>query len=141
MNRLRGLLRRLWRHSAHAQQGMSLMEVLAAIVLLSIVPLGLTYSTILSYKTIHRNERHSLASQLALDRMEDLAAMNPANLSNALDEVENNLIVENASFTRVTDVTLNPDNSRTVTVTVTGNDPSLGGRATVTSTFALWGTN
>lgn len=123
------------------QRGMTLVEVLVALVLLSVVPLGLTYSSILSYKVIHRNQRHSVASQLALDRMEDLAATNPANLNDTFDETENNVVVDGASFTRITEVTLNADNSRTVLVTVTGNEASLGGRATVSSTFALWGTN
>lgn len=123
------------------EKGFSLIEVLVGFSILSVVALNITYSSILSYKITKRNIRNSIASQLAHERMEDLAAVSPANLGDTYDETESDLEVENISFTRVTEVTVNADNSRSVTVTVTANAEELGGAAEVSNTFALWGTN
>ena len=126
--------------SYRSETAFSLLEVMAAILLLSITTLGITRSTILSYRTGLRNERNGIALQLALQKMEDMAGVNPVTLSDANDAVETPLVIENLRFNRVTNVTVNGDNSRTVSVVVNSNKPELGGHAELENTFALWGT-
>jgi len=121
------------------EKGMSLLESLAAISILSVVGLSLTYSTIASYKLTHRNIRNSVAAQLALERMEEMAARNPSTLSSADNELEEAVYVDNMSFSRNTEIEVNVDGSRTIFVDVETNNESLGGRSSVVNTFALWG--
>lgn len=122
------------------QKGFLLIEVLVAVLLLSIASLSILQSTLMSYKTVIRNQRNSLAQQIALEKMEELAAENPANLGDGFDATEAELVYDSVPFTRVTDVTVNADNSRSVVVTVLANETSLGGTATLSNNFALWGT-
>jgi prepilin-type N-terminal cleavage/methylation domain-containing protein len=123
----------------HNERGMSLLESLAAISILSVVGLSLTYSTIASYKLTHRNIRNSVAAQLALEKMEEMAARNPSTLSSADNELEEKVLVDNMSFSRNTEIEVNVDGSRTIFVDVETNNESLGGRSSVVNTFALWG--
>jgi type II secretory pathway pseudopilin PulG len=116
-----------------------MMEVLVAIGVLGIVALSTSYSTIVAYKIMKRNRRNAIAHQLCLEKMEQLAAVSPALLSDADDLTETPVTVDNVNYIRQTDVTVNSDNSRTVTVSVT---PEVSGRAkgiTLTNSFPLWG--
>ena len=117
--------------------GFSLIEVLVAMALLSVVMLSLSYNVIVSYRLMKRNERNSIAQQLAFEKMEQLAAVRPLSLSSANDLTETK-VRSNISFTRTTTVLVNTDTSRTVTVSVNNNVHSLGGSASVTNTFVSW---
>lgn len=114
------------------------MEVLVSLVLLSLVAFNLAYSSVFSMKTFKRTLRHTLAAELAMEKMEELSATNPSSLDNNDDLQEPNVEAEGIRFSRATDITVNSDGSRTVTVTVTGDEQSLGGNATFSTTFALW---
>jgi len=130
---------RFFRLFCKNERGMSLLESLAAISILSVVGLSLTYSTIASYKLTHRNIRNSVAAQLALEKMEELAARNPSTLSSADNEFEEEVLVDNMAFNRNTEIEVNIDGSRTIFVDVDTNNESLGGRSSMINTFALWG--
>jgi len=121
-------------------RGFLLIEVLVAVLLLSIASLSILQSTVMSYKTVIRNQRNSLAQQIALEKMEELAGENPANLGDGFDATETGLVYDDISFTRVTEVTVNSDNSRTVVVSVAATETELGGEMTLSNNFALWGT-
>jgi len=121
------------------QQGFSLIEVLVAMVILSVVGLAVANNTIKSYSFMKRSIRNSLATQLALDKLEMVSAVNPTTLDSSDNTVETSVISKNISFTRTTTITVNSDNSRTVTVEVNGNTESLGGRAIYTNRLSLWG--
>lgn len=119
------------------EAGFTLIEVLAALTILSIVSLSLFRNVATSYQVMRRNERNSVAQQLAFEKMEELAAVRPLNLSsanNVTETVSRNYI----TFTRTAAIVVNADKSRTVTVTVTNKKPALGGSATVTNTFVSW---
>lgn len=133
-------------HTLHncARRGIrafSLLEVLAAILLLSITSLGVARSTIISYKTMLREEHQAAALQLARLKLEELAAQSPITLNDANSSVETNVAFGAMKFNRTTVVLVNADNSRTITVNVMNTNPALGGHATLTDTFALWGTS
>ena len=121
------------------EAGFSILEVLAAIVLLSIVGLNVTYGTIISLRMLKRSMRTSLATELAAQRMEELAALDPSTLNDSYDLVETGLISDNVSFSRTTEVTVNSDKSVTVDISVVGEHSTLGGRAALSNTFAYWG--
>lgn len=123
------------------QNGFSLLEALVALTILATVGLSLSYSMITAIKTSRRAERNSVASQLAFRKMEELAQVNPNNLSNANDLREPSLKVNGIAYTRVTDVTVNPDGSRTVDVTVSPKNDRYGSPVSYRSSFFLWGTN
>lgn len=86
-----------------------------------------------------RNIRNSVAAQLALDKIEMLSSTDPSTLDSSDNQTESPLVSKNISFKRVTTITVNDDNSRTVTVEVTNLKNILGGHAIFTNRFSLWG--
>lgn len=131
--------RRLPSGRLREQRGYSIIEVLVATVLLSLVSLGLASSTTTSYVTLKRTLRHAAATELAQSKMEELAAINPLSLSAANNATETGVISHAMTFTRTTTVAVNSDGSRLVTVAVTGDAVGMGGKATLASTFTPWG--
>ncbi len=125
--------------SRRNERGLSLIESLVAITILAVLGLSITYNTIYSYRITLRNIRYSVAAQLALERIEQLAARDPIGISSDNNENESLMRNGNMEFVRTTVVTINADNSRTVRVDVVAADESLGGRSSLSNTFALWG--
>jgi Tfp pilus assembly protein PilV len=121
--------------------GLTMIEVLVALMLLSITSLSIAVATISAIKQTRRSERNSYATHLAFRKLEELASIDPSNLTDSYDASESNLTVDSISYTRTTDVTVNADNSRTVSVTVAPVNASRGKTVTYQSTFALWGSH
>lgn len=126
---------------ARKEKGFSLIETLVALTILATVGLSLSYSMITAIRASRRAERNSVASQLAFRKMEELAQVNPNNLSNANDLTESALTVNGIAYTRVTNVTVNADGSRTVDITASPKNDRYGSPVTYRSSFFLWGTN
>jgi type II secretory pathway pseudopilin PulG len=122
------------------QIGFSLLESLLVMWLLSIASLGLAYGTIGAFRQVDRVKRNQLAMQLATSRLEQLSAANPLSLGTG-STTETGVVLKNVSFSRVTTVAVNADQSRSVSVVVTGEQAVFGGRATMSTTFSLWGSN
>lgn len=120
------------------ERGFSIVEVLVSISILAVVGLSIASSTINSYVFLKRSFRSSLASQLALDKLELLATVNPDTLTTANNSTETNLKRDSVTFTRTTTITVNADNSRTVSVSVSSTSGS-GGKASFTTTLPQWG--
>ena len=124
---------------ATQEGGFSLIEVLVSISILAVVGLAVATSTIRSYVFLKQSTRSSLASQLALDKIEMLATVDPTTLTAANNSTEPSVNRNGVTFSRSTVITVNSDGSRTATVTVLPLS-GTGGRATFTTTFAQWGT-
>lgn len=129
------------RRRGRAAEGFAVVEVLVGIAILAIAALSLAYSMVTSIRLTRRAERQSVASQLAFRKLEEMAAVSPITLSSANNLSESSLVVNAMTYSRSTTVTVNADGSRTATVVVTPANTSLGTAVTLTSTFALWGTN
>src|SRR4051812_39628763 len=98
-------------HAERQEQGFSLIEGLVAIVILSIVSLHVAHSTIYSYKAIRRNERNSIAAQLAALKMEQLEGITPKNLTAANGGTES-IVQDGINYTRTATIVVNADKSR-----------------------------
>lgn len=122
----------------HNEDGFTLLETMVAIALFSIVALGIAYNSITSYRSAKLAVRHSIASQLALAKIESLQAVDPATLDATDNSSESGLQHNNISFARSVAITVNADESRTVTVNVQTED-SAADAVTFSHTFALWG--
>lgn len=120
------------------ERGFTVIEVLVSIVILGVVGLAVAMNTIKSYTFLKRGIRNSYAAQLALDKIETLAAKDPSTLSSANNQTESGLSWRNVKFNRTTTITVNSDGSRTISVSVTGANKSLGGKANMVSTLPLW---
>jgi type II secretory pathway pseudopilin PulG len=129
------------RRRGRTAEGFAVVEVLVGIAILAIAALSLAYSMVTSIRLTRRAERQSVASQLAFRKLEEMAAVSPITLSSANNLSESSLVVNAMTYSRSTTVTVNVDGSRTATVVVTPANTSLGTAVTLTSTFALWGTN
>ena len=116
----------------------SMLEILVSISLLAVVGLAVATSTIRAYVFLKQSMRSSLASQLALDKIEMLATVNPSTLTTANGGTEPSLLQDGVTFSRITTITVNADGSRTASVVVTSLTRT-GGRATFTTTFPQWG--
>ncbi len=124
------------------EAGISLVEILVAFVVVSLIGLSLTHSLISSLKTHKNSQVHNAATTLALNKIEIYSAINPQEMnSSSHDDSETNLTttsLPNVKFSRVTDVTENPDKSRTVDVTVTCSTSGCNKTVNYTSTFTRW---
>lgn len=119
------------------QKGLSIIEAMVSVSLLSVLMLATAHGISTSFKTTKREIRDSEALQLALEKMEQLAAIDPSTLTAAESGTEA-LTVDSIAFSRVTTVTVNADTSRTVQVQVTSTEQG-GGNVSLSNTFALWG--
>ena len=124
---------------ANKQAGFSLLEVLTGISILLVMSLGVAQSSIMSLSTYKRTVRHSLAQQLAIEKLEEFAHKNPTTYDASDSATENNLIESYVKFDRTTTITVGADGSRTVLVTVVAAKSDLGGYASYQSNFPLWG--
>jgi Tfp pilus assembly protein PilV len=120
--------------------GMGLLEILVAIFLIGIISLGIAANTISSTQIVKKTEINYAASNLALSKVELLAAMDTTSLTAANGSTENNLTVPGTqlTFRRVTVVTVNADGSRTIEVTVTSNSTAVPTTSHFKTTLALW---
>ena len=121
------------------ESGFTIMEVLVAIVLLAFIGLASARNSIMSMTTLKRSIRNSIATQLAIEKIEELGAVDPTTLDAGDNSTEASIIQDNIEYSRATTVVVNSDQSRSVTVVVTPNDTQLGGSYTTTSRFPLWG--
>jgi type II secretory pathway pseudopilin PulG len=119
------------------ETGSIILEVLVAIVILSIMGLALVQSILMSLRTREHAVRTSLAMQVASDSLEEVSATNPSMLSDANDR-NDQVTRAGVSFTRLIDVTVNADGSRTIDVSVVGTTTKLGGKANLSVTVIPW---
>lgn len=121
------------------QSGFGILEVMVAIVVLAIVSLTTARASIVSYINLNSSMRNSMATQLAIEKLEQFAATDPSTLTSASGGTESAVKQDNVTFTRTTTVTVNADSSVSVTVAVVATDSARGGRYTASNTFPLWG--
>lgn len=124
--------------------GMTLIEVLVGMFILSLVSLGLAKSMTVSVQSYKNVQITSAMRNLAQNKLEQFAAINPQSIdSNSHDSNEVNLTVPFLSslvtFDRDTDAIVNADGSRSIEVTVTCNHPKYTDKVFVErSTFTRW---
>ncbi len=121
------------------QRGFSLLETLVAVTFLAVAALAVLSSTTTALRLTKRSIRNSVASQLATQKMEELAGVDPALLSSANSSIESAVVFNNMTFQRQTTVSVNSNGSRTINVAVQNVDAARGGRANLTNVFPVWG--
>ena len=132
--------------SIKGEAGLSLMEVMVVVFTMSLISLAVTNSALVSFRANYFVRLKSAADTLALSKMEFYAAQDPHSLDASDNGTETGVSspissLNNVSFSRTTAITVNPDESRTVTVSVATEDPDRPSprvTTTVTSTYSLW---
>lgn len=107
------------------ENGFSLIEVLAALIILSLVVLGLVSSAGMLSHTVDTNERHTAAIQLAEDRVAQVQMERFYDSLETRYEVQETGFPSLPNFTRTTDITRiggsgQPTDHKVITVTVDG---------------------
>lgn len=127
------------RKKVDGQLGVTLIESLVAISIAGIASLGLMNSFVTSLRVAKLTEVNYAASTLAASKMEELAAIDVSVLSAANNATET--LTEdglNVSFTRTAAITVNADQSRTISVQVTSNSTMLPANVSVSTTLSAW---
>src|SRR5690606_15219646 len=119
------------------QAGFSVVEVMFCVVLLGIVALGLSNASVIAIRANNISAHNSIAAQLAIERLEEFASSDPAFIVADTTLSETSIVRDGRAFDRTTSIIINPDRSRTVTVTVDSVALEDGGRTTISNTFAL----
>lgn len=130
------------RYAARAaanENGALLIDTLFAIALYSVLALNLSLTGALMIKTRNRSVYNSVAMQLAMEKMEELSALNPELLTNDTDESET-IAVGQRHFIRQVDITVLPEGPREAEVTVSAENEDIDVSVSLNSSFALWGT-
>ena len=123
------------------EQGFGLLEILVSMSLLAVVGLSLASSMYTAIRTQKKTLYADVAYNLAVNKVELYAAINTADLDDTYDDNETGLTLStlpDITFDRVTDVTVNADNSRTVDITVTCNHPLLPVSIDYSATYPVW---
>lgn len=118
-------------------RGFSLIESLVSLSLVSITLVSLSQGVHTAFFSAKRVVRESLGFELARKRLEELEALPTASLTTTLNGTST-VSSGGVRFTVQTTVVVNTDNSRTVTVLVTGT-AGMGGNCTLTQTFSELG--
>lgn len=107
--------------------GFSLIDLLAAVSLLAIILVAVNVNAVMTYTAFGKLTREAISLELAQDKLEQLAAIDPTALDDSFDSLEMGLMVEGMEFLRQVDVTVGPNAIRTVQVRV----QAVGGRMPV----------
>ena len=122
-------------------KGSSVVEVLVSISILAVIGLGVSMTVITSASTHKHITVNTVASQLAISKAEELAAINAQALTHAThSNTESSISVtglDNVTFTREVTVTEGTD-SVLVEVDVTSNHGSFPNTVNHTVTYPYW---
>ena len=99
------------------EKGISLIEILFGLLLVSVVAMGIVQSSTIALKSRTKSIKDTAAMQLALQSLENFSAIDPENLSDS-DDLTEVLESRGIEYTRVVDITENDDKSKTVFVSV-----------------------
>lgn len=122
----------------HPSRGSSLVEVLFALALLSILALNSLRGSLVSFSTTHKAVRNNVVNLLAMEAMEQLMILDPEALTE--DETTDIVTYNNLQYTRTINITVEEDRTRTITVTVSANSVTVPATITITDSLALRGT-
>lgn len=116
-----------------------MIELLVSISIIAVTGLAMSMSVIQSFRTAKFIEINHIANTLALGKIEEFAAKDTVDITAALNSDEPAITWPDfgITFRRVSNVVVNADNSRTVTVTVSSNYHQATTVSLVT-TFAMW---
>jgi Tfp pilus assembly protein PilV len=122
------------------QKGFGVIEVLFGILLIGISSLAVTSEIMMSLKTGLLLESSYAAHSLAIQRAEQISAMNISNITAADSGTETGLTFPGVSstFTRATNITVNTDNSRSLEIIVTRNGNIIPTSVTYHTTYSTW---
>lgn len=121
-----------------SERGFLMIELMLVIVLLALFGLSLLRANIMTLTSRGTAELQSLAAQLAAEAVEEYAGIDPINLDNA-DDRDDVVVRRNHRFARSINVTVNSDQSRTVSVDITSLNPRFRASVNYSSRFAMWG--
>jgi|GEM_PF-2595180 len=128
------------RTASQAESGLSLMEILVAIVLLGIMASAGISNLIVALRTAKYTEVNFAANSLAISKVEEISAIDVSALNASYNETEPDVPWSdlNLTFTRTTTISVNDDDSRTIDVSVVSNSPDVTTDVSFSTTLALW---
>lgn len=122
-------------------EGVTLIEILASLVLFGLLSMAIAGNLMVSIRTSKLTEINHAASSLATSKIEELASISVSNLDASYSGTELNVSWPGlgSTFSRVTTVAVNADDSRDVSVTVNSNlQGYTTSSVTLATRFALW---
>jgi len=117
------------------EAGVTLIELVVAIVLIELAFLAIANSTRTSFYHFKRSLRETYATELAIEKMEEISAKDPETISE--DGEKESITRRGVKFTRSVNVAVQNNNSRLVTVSVFGEQLDLGGKCILSNTFPI----
>lgn len=122
------------------EAGMTILSVLVAVVILAVVSLALSRNTMASLRIMRLTEINNAASNLAVSKIEELAARDASDIDSSLSEAETSVNYPgmNVTFSRTTTVVVNADNTRTINVEVRSNHEGLPTSVSFSTGLSVW---
>lgn len=118
------------------EKGSSLISILMSIAIVAIMGISVSQSSAMAIRMRHKALNDSLALQLAQETIEDFATVDMSTLNDG-QVINNSTSKGERTFNIQSTVSVNADNTRTITVSVSLETPTLGGNASLQNTFAL----
>ena len=124
----------------NSESGLGLIEIIASISILTIVGFGISMSLVTGIRVHKHTQINYAARSLAVSRLEEYAAIETTELDDNYDDSETGITTAGTTitFARVTNVTVNSDDSRTVEVTVSSENHLIDTSVNFVTTFAVW---
>lgn len=113
--------------------GVTLIELIVAVALIELAFLAIATSSRTSLMHFKRSLRETYATELAIEKMEELIARDP--LSIPADSQTENVSRSNVRFLRTVEVSVGDNKSRLVTVSVVPENAELGGKCSLSNTL------
>lgn len=122
------------------EEGMTVLSVLVAVVILAIIGLSLARNTIASLQIMKVTEVNNAASNLAVSRIEELAGRDASDIDASLNANETNITYAGLgiTFNRTTTITVNADDTRDIEVRVVSNSSAVPSDVSFTTSLSVW---
>lgn len=121
-------------------KGLAMLDIMGALMFLGIVLGVYVRSSATNYKSVDKNARYVRALNIAQQSLESLLQVNPASLSDD-DDVTDTVKEDGISYSRIIDITINPNLSRTIDVRISSVNESRTSNVNLSHTTSLWGVN
>lgn len=117
------------------QAGVGLIELMTSLLLSSVLLLGVTKSTVLTYKNYLNAKQDYYSNILAEKKLAEIGAEDISNITSDSEVTENEVIYAGFSFKRTVNYVVTSSRARVVTVTVTSNKNSSNSAESASATF------
>ena len=118
-------------HKILPVHGFTLIETLIALSVLAIITVSINLTAKNIFTTYSKVTHEIAVKNLLNDKLEQLAAIDPALLDDNYDSIETEIIINNVEYVRTVDISITKDNLRSITINARTANSSVKAEANI----------